>query len=339
MIMNKKMLTVVVIFLILTVFSLTVSADTDYPNRPVTILVPWSTGGNTDLTARALQSPLQSALGVPVVVNNMPGGSALVGSEYVLNSKPDGYTILFGSDSPGHWRVLGLSPDISFEDFNTLMVFTVPFSVVSVHSDSKWNTIEELMEDIKNNPGEITLGIAGLGASAHTMYLILEKFAGINMKLVPYTGGGPTIVGTLNREVDVCFQMLSEVIDYVDSGDFRMLATFTKERVLDFPEIPTVGEIIPEAQPFIKGATITGIFTPKETPKEVNEILVSAAKEAIKDPRWEKTIAELYVQSPYLTGEEADKFVRDWGNFKSWLFYDAGITEHSPEEFGIPKPY
>lgn len=336
---NKRMLGIVIIFVVVIIFGFTAFADQEYPSRPVTMIVPWSTGGNTDITARALQTPLQEALGAPVVVDNMPGGSALVGSEFVLNTEPDGYTVLFGSDSPGHWRVLGLSPDLSFEDFNTLMVFTVPFSTVCVHSESKWNTMEELMEDIKNNPGEITVAIAGLGASAHTMYLILEKFASIEMKLVPYKGGGPSVIGALNREVDVCFQMLSEVIDYVEAGDLRLLATFTEERVSDFPDVPTVGEFVPEAQPFIKGASITGLFTPEETPEEINETLVNATQEAIKDPRWIGTIKSLYVQTPYLTGEDAEEFVQDWGNFKSWLFYDAGIAEHSPEEFGIPKPY
>ncbi|GAB4114109.1 MAG: tripartite tricarboxylate transporter substrate binding protein [Candidatus Caldatribacteriota bacterium] len=336
---KRRLFGIFTICVILFLCSLVTFAAQDYPSRPITMVVPWSTGGNTDITARALQVPLQNALGVPVVVNNMPGGSALVGSEYVLNAKPDGYTVLFGSDSPGHWRVLGLSPDLSFADFNTLMIFTVPFSTVCVHADSKWQTMEELLEDIKNNPGEITLGYAGLGASAHTMYLILEKFAGIKMKLVPYKGGGPTIIGALNREVDVCFQMLSEVIDYVEAGDFRLLATFTEKRVPDFPDVPSVGEFVPEAQPFIKGASITGLFTSKDTPKEINEVLTNAAKEAIKDPRWEKTIKSLYVQTPYLSGEEAETFVKNWGNFKSWLFYDAGIAKSSPEEFGITKPY
>lgn len=330
-------ITLAVVFFV--TFSLVVFSNTDYPERPVTMVVPWSAGGSTDICARAFQFPFQGALGVPVVVNNMPGGSALVGSEFVLNADPDGYTLLFSSDSPGHWRALGLSPTTSWQDFNPLMILTIYYSTVCVNADSKWNTIDELIEDIRNRPGEISVGIAGMGASAHTMSLLLEKFADIKLKIIPYQGGGPANVGLLNKEVDLSFGLIAEVLDYVENGDFKLLATFTEERVPDFPDIPTVSEKLPELKPWIKGSTFASICSPKGTPDEINEILVNAAKEAIKDPKWLEAAKNMNFVTPYYTGEEAVKFVEDWGNLKSWIFYEAGIAEHSPEEFGIPKPY
>lgn len=340
--MNKNLtFTCIFVFVVvsLSIFSIGVFADTDYPNRPITMVVPWSAGGSTDIGARAFQFPFQSALGVPIVVNNMPGGSALVGSEFVLNAKPDGYTLLFSSDSPGHWRVLDLSPTVSWKDFNPLMILTIYYSTVCVHGDSKWNNIDELIEDMRNRPGEISVGIAGIGASAHTMSLLLEKFSGIELKLIPYQGGGPANLGLLNKEVDLSFGLIAEVIDFVENGDFKLLATFTEERVPDFPDVPTVSEKLPELKPWIKGSTFASICSPKDTPDEINEILVNAAKKAVQDSRWVEIAKNMNFVTPYYVGEEAVKFVEDWGDLKSWIFYEAGIAERSPEEFGIPKPY
>lgn len=336
---NKNALRILFIITFVLVMGFTVFAGADYPDRPIKMIVPWPAAGITDLTARALQFPLQEELGVPVVVNNMPGGSALIGSEFVANAEPDGYTVLFSSDSPGHWRVLGISPDMSFDDFNPLMLVSIGFSTVCVRADSKWNTFEELIEDIKSRPGEISLSHAGLGTSAHTMSLILEKFAGLKLKTVPYTGGGPANVALLNGEVDLSFQLMSSVIEYVNSGDFRLLATFTEERTDYFPDVPAVGEALPEVQPYVRGSTFGTLCTPKGTPAEVNEKLTDALKVAVKDPKWQEVAKSKQLVTPYLTGEAAIQFINEWASFKSWLFYEGGIAEHSPEEFDIPKPY
>jgi len=314
-----------------------ISAEESYPEKPITIVVPWSVGGVTDLTVRSIQPILQEILDVPVVVNNMPGGSSAVGSEFVANAKPDGYTLLFATNELAIFQVMGLS-DLSFDDFNPIMILTMGLPSFCVHADSQWETIEEFLEDAKKRPGEILAAHSGLGASSHINAMMLGA-AGIEMKLVGYNGGGPAVTAVLQKEADVTFQLFTEVTEYIASGDLRLLTTFTNERTDFYPDVPALGEVLPEIKSFLPWGIFNSPCTPKGTPDEVNEVLEKAFIEAIKDPRWIKTVTEnVKALNLGYTGEAAIDFINKWRSTTGWMLYEGGLAKTSPADFDIPKP-
>jgi tripartite-type tricarboxylate transporter receptor subunit TctC len=323
-------------FLIVFLVGQVIFAAGSYPEKPITLIVPWSVGGMTDLSARTMQPILQEILKVPIVVNNMPGGSGAVGTEFVANAKADGYTILFSAETPATFDVLELS-SYTFEDFNPLIVLTMGIPSFCVHKDAKWQTIEEILEDARKRPGEIVLAHSGLGASSHINSMML-KAAGIDLKAVAYSGGGPAVTAVLQREVDVTCQLLPEVSAYIDSGDLRLLSTFTNERTEFYPDVPALGEVLPEIRRFLPWGTFYVPCTLKGTPEEVNEVLLNAFTEAVKDPRWIEQTKKMCALTPNYTGEEALKFIQNWRSITSWLLYEGGIAKKSPAELGIPKP-
>jgi len=323
-------------FLIVFLVGQVIFAAGSYPEKPITMIVPWSVGGMTDLSARTMQPILQEILKVPVVVNNMPGGSGAVGTEFVANAKADGYTILFSAETPATFDVLELS-SYTFEDFNPLIVLTMGIPSFCVHKDAQWKTIEEILEDARKRPGEILLAHSGLGASSHINAMML-KAAGIDLKAVAYSGGGPAVTAVLQREVDVTCQLLPEVSAYIDSGDLRLLSTFTNERTEFYPDVPALGEVLPEIRRFLPWGTFYVPCTLKGTPEEVNEVLLNAFNEAIEDPRWIEQTKKMSALTPNYTGEEALKFIQNWRSITSWLLYEGGIAKKSPADLGIPKP-
>lgn len=310
--------------------------EAKYPEKPITLIVPWSVGGMTDISARTMQPILQEILGVPVVVNNMPGGSGAIGTEFVAKAKADGYTILFSAETPATFDVLELS-SYTFDDFNPLIVLTMGIPSFCVHADSKWQTIEELLEDARQRPGEIILAHSGLGASSHINAMMLEA-AGIKLKIVGYEGGGPTVTALLQKEVDLNFQLLPSVTEYITSGDFRILATFTNERTEFYPDVPALGEVLPEIRRFLPWGTFYVPCTLKGTPDEVNEVLLNAFTKAVQDLRWIEQTKNMCALTPNYTGEEAIKFIQNWRSVTSWLLYEGGIAKKSPADLGIPKP-
>lgn len=333
---SLKILLAIIIAASLTVFVLGVSADAKYPEKPITLIVPWSVGGMTDVSARTLQPILQEILNVPVVVNNMPGGSGAIGTEFVYNARKDGYTILFSAETPGTFDVMEISSH-TFEDFNPLMVLTVGIPSFCVHKDAKWQTIEELLEDARKRPGEIVLAHSGLGASSHINSMMLAA-AGIDVKIVGYEGGGPTITALLQREVDLNFQLLPSVDEYIASGDFRILATFTNERTEFYPDVPAIGEVLPEIRRYLPWGTFYVPCTLKGTPDEINEILIDALSKAVQDSRWIEQTKNMSAVTPNYTGQEALDFIEGWRSVTSWLLYEGGIAKKSPADFNIPKP-
>ena len=311
-------------------------AEEAYPEKPITLIVPWGVGGMTDLSARTIQPILQEILDVPVVVNNMPGGSGAVGTEFVANAKPDGYTILFSAETPATFKVMGLS-ELTFDDFNPIVVLTMGIPSFCVHGDSKWETIEEVLDYAKENPGELKLAHSGLGASSHINAMMLEA-AGVEVKLVGYAGGGPSVTALLQKEADLNFQLLPSVSEYIDSGDFKLLATFTNERTDFYPDVPAIVEALPELESYLPWGTFYVPCTLKGTSDEVNEVLLNAFEEAVKDPRWIEQAKNMKALTPNYFGEEAMEFIKGWQSVTSWLLYEGGIAENNPADFNIPKP-
>lgn len=312
----------------------------EYPKKSITMIVPYGAGGTTDLTGRQLAIQMEKFLGQSITVQNQGGASGAVGAKTVLDAEPDGYTILFTAESLGTQRVMGLS-EMSYADFSPIMVTVNDPKVIVVNKNSKYNTLQELVDDMKARPGKVKMSYTGPGGSGHVQSLIYNKL-GLEPALTAYAGGSDCIVAVLGDQVDFTNSNFSTVTSYIESGDLKLLGISAVDRLDKYPDVPTFAEVIPGSEEYF-GTPFTplSLIVDKDVPAEIQEILKEAAAKAIQEQEWKDYVAKnclekLYEKYP----DEASvkKFYSEWESLVSWLLYDAGASKFSPEKFNIPRP-
>jgi tripartite-type tricarboxylate transporter receptor subunit TctC len=255
----------------------------DYPSRPLTYVVPFPPGGVTDNGARTIAKVLSEKIGQPVVVENKPGAGGIVGSEYVLNSKPDGYTFMYTASGPlGAYAFR--HKKLSFDPFTAFTpVHGMAFSpmLFVVRGDAPYKTFNELVEYAKKNPEGINYYSTGPGSANHLVAELLQKAGGFKMTQVPYKGTGPALTDLLAGVIQVVWEYPVVMKPYLDAGKLRALGITSEARMPILPEVPTfVEQGFPEAV-FTGWATIA---VPAATPKPIVDKLAKAYSETLADP-------------------------------------------------------
>jgi len=216
----------------------------DYPNRPVKIVVPYAAGGGTDALTRFIARGLEARLGQPFIIENRGGSGTTIGGLAVARSEPDGYTLMMGTSStfaiaPGLYKRLAYDPTTDFSPI--MLVATVPFVLV-VHPSLKVGSLQELVTLAKSKPGQLVYASAGLGAPHHIYAELLMKMTGIDMKHVPYRGGGPALNDVVAGHVPIYFADAGPALALIKSGQLKALGVTTGQRVATMPEVPTLNE-------------------------------------------------------------------------------------------------
>ncbi len=311
-----------------------------YPEKPITMIIPYSAGGTTDLVGRQLAIQMEKSLGQTITVVNQGGASGSIGAKTVLDAEPDGYTVLFTAESLGTQRTMGLS-EMSYADFSPIMVTANDPKVIVVNKTSKYNTLQELVDEMKANPGKVKMSYTGPGGSGHVQALIYNKFD-LDMAMTAYTGGSDCIVAVLGDQVDFTNSNFSTVRGYIESGDLKLLGISANERLANYPDVPTFSEIIPESKEYMDIAfTPLSLLVDKDVPENVQKALKESSASAVKETEWLEFVSEnsldaLYEKYP--DEESARKFYSDWESVVSWLIFDAGAATNSPEKFDIKRP-
>ena len=261
-----------------------------YPERPITLIVPWGAGGGSDIIGRALTKPLEKELGKPVIVTNKPGGSSTVGTSYVAHARPDGYTIgLINNTGLIHQIHYG-GLDYKRTDLEPLALFLRAPVFLVVNSKSPIKNLEDYVKAAKEKEGKLTLGVAAVGGGTH---LPIETFfakAGIKTQPMPFKGGGSGVMTNLvGGHIDSAVLHPSEVYGQVKAGNVRVLGVLDETRLEVYPDVPTFKE---------QGYDVTGqvwrsFVAPKGISKEVKDILVNALEKATKDPVYLETLSKL----------------------------------------------
>jgi len=312
----------------------------EYPKKSITMIVPYGAGGTTDLTGRQLAIQMEKFLGQSITVQNQGGASGAVGAKTVLDANPDGYTILFTAESLGTQRVMGLS-EMSYADFSPIMVTVNDPKVIVVGKNSKYKTIQDLIDDMKARPGKVKMSYTGPGGSGHVQSLIYNKL-GLDAALTAYPGGSDCIVAVLGGQVDFTNSNFSTVTSYIESGDLKLLAISAVDRLEKYPDVPTLAEVIPEsAKYFGTPFTPLSLLVDKDVPAEVQAVLKAAAAKAIQEQEWKDYVAKNCLEKlyeKYPDEASAKKFFAEWESLVSWLLHDAGASKFSPEQFNIPRP-
>ncbi len=338
----KKILALTLVMIIM--FSLSAagqgeSSGADYPKGAITMVVPYGAGGTTDTTGRKFAVALQKQLGVPVTVQNVSGASGSVGAKAVLDAKADGYTIHYTADSLGTQQVMGIS-EMSYDDFTPIMAVVNDPKVIVVKGDSKYETLEDLLTEMKNNPGKVKMSYTGPGGSGHVQALIFQE-QGYDMALTAYSGGGDCIIAVLGDQVDFTNSNFSTIGKYLASGDLRLLGISALDRLPGYPEVPTLADVDPAFTDYLSiPFTPLSLVVAKDVDASVVNVLREASLKAVQDPDWlafveEKNLEELYKKYPET--DDILTFYDDWRSIVTYLLHDAGATKYNPADFGIER--
>lgn len=273
-----------------------------FPEKPLTLIVPFPAGGPTDVQARIVAKGMEEALGQQIVINNRAGAGGNVAAELAANSDPDGYTMFFATGgthgiNPNLYATVPYDP---VEDFDPVVMVSRSPNVFVAHPDFPGNTIADLIEMAKKEPGVLNYASAGHGTTTHMSAELLKSMTGIDVVHVPYSGGAPAMNDLISGQIMLMADGLPSSMPHIQSGAIKALGVTTADRAAAAPDIPTVGETVPG---FDSGAWF-GIVVPKGTPPEAIERLNEAVNAALNSEEVKKRYAELGAEP--IGGEPAD---------------------------------
>lgn len=281
------------------------AAQSAFPSKPITIVVPFGPGGVADITARTVGQAMSTALKQPVVIDNRPSAGAIVGSAAVANAAPDGYTLLLMSNanavSAGLFKKLPYEPVKAFVPIGTLGYFDLALFVAD---KSPLKNVQDLIARAKAQPGQLTIGTIAVGSTQNLAAEMFKNTAGIDALVVPYNGTPAVQTALLAGQVDVAMEVLSPMLSHIAAGPrgLRPLAVTSDRRFAGLPNVPTVHE---SGVPKYSVASWNALAAPAGTPAPVVEALSAAIREAVNKPEVQHKLQTLGVRAQASTPAEA----------------------------------
>ncbi|MEN3378931.1 MAG: hypothetical protein V7604_4286 [Hyphomicrobiales bacterium] len=279
----------------------------EYPTRPVRWIVPYPAGGATDILARLVGHRLSERLGQQFIIENKAGAGNNIGTEAVVNSAPDGYTLLLVNPANAINASLYAKLNFNFiRDITPIAGITRTPNIMTVGKDVPAKTVAEFIAYAKANPGKVNMASSGNGTSVHLSGELFMAMTGVKMQHVPYRGAAPALTDMLSGQVQVIFDNMPSVISHIKAGSLRALAVTTAERSAELPDVPTVAETVKDYE----ASAWFGVGAPKGTPREIIETLNKEINEILVEPAMKARLAELGGVPMVGTPEDFGKIVQ-----------------------------
>lgn len=286
-------------------------AQADYPNKPITIVVPFAPGGNLDVSARIVTPEMSKILGQSIIIENKAGAGGAIGHQAIARANPDGYTLV--TTANGSFTVTprlqpGKRP---FEpgEFTPVGMIGITPCVIEVLATSKFKNLDDLIKYAKANPGKVTVGHSGNGTTNHVAILLFEEAAGIKLNVIPYKGSAPALSDLLGGQIDAVVDQLPSSLNHLRGGKLKALAMTVPKRSVDLPDVPTLDES------GFKGfdvATASGFLAPANTPAPVIEKLNAALNQSLANKDVQNRLLGLGSEpSPMTTAQYRDFLMRE----------------------------
>ena len=287
----RRLLSAAAVVAALFVAGLSGASAQDFPNRPISVVVPFSAGGPTDALIRTLAERMRESLGQSVLVENVTGAAGTIGVGRVARAPGDGYTLSFG-----HWSthvVNGAVYPLSFDlltDLEPIALLTsYPMLLIS-KNDLPAKNLKEFVTWVKANQDKAAVGSIGAGSAAHVAGVYFEKITGVKLNYIPYRGAAPALQDLLAGNIDFMFDHVANALPHVKEGKIRAYAVTSDQRLPSAPDIPTVDEA---GLPKLHLSIWFGLWAPRGTPKDVIVKLNAAVKDALADPTIREKLAAL----------------------------------------------
>jgi tripartite-type tricarboxylate transporter receptor subunit TctC len=313
--------------LILTAFLATnaISASSDaYPSRPIKLVVAYPPGGTTDVLARLIAANLSEKLGQQVIVENKPGGGNNIGTEYVVNSPADGYTMLLVN--PANGINTTLYPKLHFNFVKDIVgvagIVRTPNVMAITTVNLPVNNVAEFIAYCKANPGKINMASSGSGTSVHLSGELFKSMSGCEMTHVPYKGAGPALTDLIAGQVQVIFDNLPSSAPHINSGRLKAIGMTSAQREPSMPAVPSIGETITGYE----ATAWFGLGMPKGSPREAIDRINAEVNKALAEPKMKERLFELGGLPIPGTPEDFGKTIAD--ETKKWakVVKDSGAT-------------
>jgi len=311
-----KRLILIILFLFMLLSISVYSAEEVYPTKEVTVIVPWSAGGATDLLFRAIAKYFPKyANGKQLLVNNVPGGGAAIGYGEGAKAKPDGYTLVAAANPMVTRALMGPAPYDPLKSFEPVCLLVYNPCYILVNTKTKrWKNLNEFMQDAKKNPGVITVGNGGAGGGTHLVALKFENKFRVKFNHVPFSGGAPAVTALLGGHIDSYIGSAPEGLPNVDSGELEILAVFAEKRLKNYPQFPTAKE---QGYDFID-AMWRGVVVPKGTSPRIVKRIAEIMKAILNDPEFQKDADKMSQELTYLDPLEFGKLIiKEYSNYKT----------------------
>jgi len=278
-------------------------AQSDYPTRPIRMVVGFPPGGISDVLARAVAAEASTILGQNIVVENRPGAGTTIAADFVARAKPDGYTLLFQDTTT---QAINASlyknlPYDSLRDFTPVALVSYTPLMLVVNANSPAHNVGELMARMKAAPGKYSYGSSGSGTIIHLASEMMDRAAGVNAIHIPYKGSAPLVQAILSGEIEFAFSSMPPAISQVQAGKLRALAVSTPERITVAPDVPTIAEA---GEPAAEVTLYNGVLAPRDLPPAVLKKLNEAFAKAVQGERIKATYQSLGAVPMAVTPEQ-----------------------------------
>ncbi len=279
---KKLMVSSLVLTVLLLLTGISFAAE-KFPTRPITIVVPFASGGLANILIHTLAPIVEKDLGVPIVVVEKPGSGGAVGWRWLQSEKPDGYTI--GSVSKSIYNATHTTKGkVDFRNFDPIAVLTEDYFSVTVNADSPWKTLADYVKYAKANPGKMRAGSSGSGGMWHISILAFNKVVGCEIIHIPFKGGAESVVAVLGNHIESTFATPGDMTGVLESGKLRILALGGPKRNPFYPDVPTVKE----AGVDLVMGNWRGLAAPKGVPKERMDIIEKSFAKAVQTPKYQE---------------------------------------------------
>ncbi len=280
------------------------AARAEYPDRPITMIIPWAAGGSTDQTSRVLAKAAEAALGQPIVIVNRPGASTTIGMSELANAKPDGYTI--GSLSSSSYLIAAQGRKLPYdpiEAFSYISYYGDNVIGIAALADAPWKSLKDLVEDGKARPGKIKFGTGGVGTSQHMMAEALQLSSKAKFIHIPQQGSAGSMPALLGKHVD----FISEVsvwAPFVENKEVQLYTVSTPQRAKQYPNVPTLAEL-----GYRSSRSVQAIIGPAGIPEPIRAKLETAFRKALADDAFKQTMNRLSMEIVDLPGPQVKALV------------------------------
>jgi tripartite-type tricarboxylate transporter receptor subunit TctC len=285
-------------------------AQSSWPTRSITMIVPFPPGGLADLVARPVAEAMSRELGQPVVIENKAGAGGGIGMSLAAKSKPDGYTMVMALSSltvlPEADVVLGRTPMFGLNDLRPVARYTADPTVLAVRAESPWKSVQEFVDDARKRPGAINYGSSGNYGTMHVPMEILAQVSGSKLTHIPFTGAGPAVVALLGGQIDAVSTGPATVLQHVKAGKLRVLGHWGNEKLASMPDVTSLKDAGFNAE----YAQWSGLFIPSATPEPVAQRIRAAARAAAQDAKVKEVILGAGSPVQFQDSPDFEKYVQ-----------------------------
>lgn len=315
----------------------TSSVEIAYPTKDIQGSIMWSAGGVCDMSARAIGAVAQEALGSSIIFTNRVGSGGAVCTTYVNAQAADGYELMFGAENPQIAKVMGTS-EIDYDDFIPISIYCTTYAAVSVSKDSPYNTLEELMDDILANPNKLVMATTGAGGLPEVVAAMFADVVGTEPIIVPFDGENECMTAIMGGNADYTITTLGSAAAFYESGDIKLLSMISDTPVEGYEEVPVVVDSYADFSKYVPWGPLYGVFVKLGTDQAIVDKLTAIFSEAAEDAEFQQLLLDNGCFPMNMSGDEAVEYLKNYRSITSWLLYNSGAAQYSPEEFGIEQP-